>query len=92
MKDTIVDNAQKLPPKIHEALELTRIEKPAGPLLTPLESLKVLLFAEHPAPPPPPVPIVPPPGPDPAPAAEKDAAKRNGPKNKDSQKDGNQKP
>lgn len=54
-RETIVDRAVKLPPKLIEALALTA----KGTLLSPLESLKILLFAEPEPPPPPPVPVVP---------------------------------
>jgi len=58
-KDTILEGAQKLPPKIMEAIALTGEQQPKAPLLSPEESLKLVLFVE-PEPPPPPVPPIPP--------------------------------
>ena len=79
-RETIVDHATKLPPKILAAAALTAAQKVESPLLSPLESLKNLLFAEPevPLPPTPPVPVVPgapdplAPAPVPAPAVKLD--------------------
>ena len=82
-KETIVDRAVKLPPKLMEAAAMSVGDRPKGPLLSPLESLKILLYAEPeppPPPPPPPVPVTDPANPltpnpvKPAPAPEKQPA------------------
>ncbi len=56
-KESVVDRAVKLPPKIMDALALNSADSPATPLLTPLESLTMLLFAEPEPVAPPPVPV-----------------------------------
>ena len=58
-RETIVDHATKLPPKVMEAAEQTAAARATKPLLKPLESLKIILFAE----PEPPV-VVPPTSPE----------------------------
>jgi hypothetical protein len=56
-RETIVDNADKLPPKLAE-LAAAPTRDTSYPGIPPLEALKVFLFAEEP-PPPPPVPPLP---------------------------------
>ncbi|MEI6231609.1 MAG: FHA domain-containing protein [Planctomycetota bacterium] len=55
---TLVDRAVKMPPKIQDTVALTTVARPETPLLSPLDSLKILLFAE-PEVTPPPAPIPP---------------------------------